>query len=792
MGKFHASGERENVWRLARSTSPGEIIKSFDLPMPEIPDPAEADFDPGIVVIVDNATGFRHPRGACLPHEAAWSRPETTVVWKMAPPFCRGELWWRAVGEGVPDRAVVIISLDDLRREPVRISKRISWERTALEIARELEHNPTLADLRSAAHVIVTIHGEGALWCQKDGRRFTLFFDPTHMETEWWKSTGAKGSAYGFASVFTSAVSAGLCTGRRADIAQSLETAIPRGLLAMRTLHACGHGPENETPAFPTELLAQVIQHGHQALAAFDRPAFGAFSATPVPIEEISKPDSDWRIGLAGGGRPNTEPLFGLARRVAVFGERELKGIPHARFGQMLTADRNEIEALRNLKTLIENYGKSKETKPLSLAVFGPPGAGKSFGVKQIAKEVLGNDGAMLEFNLSQFDDADLAGAFHQVRDAVLSGKMPVVFWDEFDSSEYKWLKLLLAPMNDGVFQEGQLTHPLGRCIFVFAGGTSCDMEHFGPVEPAEGAGKETLEAWEKFKLLKGPDFMSRLHGSLNVLGPNRRLIPDPGESNTRKWIEDETDVCFPLRRAILLRGILNLKNKRLKMAPGLLSALLESRKYSNGSRSFEKILRAMSGKQDNKAGSFLPSDLPSDAVLSMNIDDLPEFKRLLSRDESFQQLSEKLAPAIHLSYLELAERTNPNRKPYDELPEETKADNLAAAKRIPWLLGFAGLYVTDMPVDDALTADQALAVLREPGLLELLAEEEHDLWMAEKQKNGWLPGARDDAKHTHPLLVPYARLDETQKNKDRDNILRIPERVELAEFSIVARQPSA
>jgi len=49
--------------------------------------------------------------------------------------------------------------------------------------------------------------------------------------------------------------------------------------------------------------------------------------------------------------------------------------------------------------------------------------------------------------------EAYLNGAFHQVRDLALSGRTPVVFWDEFDSRELLWLQYLLAPMQDGRFQ---------------------------------------------------------------------------------------------------------------------------------------------------------------------------------------------------------------------------------------------------------------------------------------------------------------------------------------------------
>ena len=138
--------------------------------------------------------------------------------------------------------------------------------------------------------------------------------------------------------------------------------------------------------------------------------------------------------------------------------------MPYASFGKLFTADRDEIEALRNIQRLMQEYENSQtETKPLSIAVFGPPGAGKSFGIRQIAETALRGKKSFLEFNLSQFENgSDLIGAFHQVRDKVLEGGTPIVFWDEFDSQNYRWLQYLLAPMQDGKFQEGQITHPIG------------------------------------------------------------------------------------------------------------------------------------------------------------------------------------------------------------------------------------------------------------------------------------------------------------------------------------------
>ena len=53
--------------------------------------------------------------------------------------------------------------------------------------------------------------------------------------------------------------------------------------------------------------------------------------------------------------------------------------------------------------------------------------------------------------------------------------------------------------------------------------------------------------------------------------------------------------------------------------------------------------------------------------------------------------------------------------------------------------------------------------------LTERLAENAHDVWAAQRLRDGWTHGPnRDDAKKTHPGLVPYARLSEGEKEYDR------------------------
>jgi hypothetical protein len=382
----------------------------------------------------------------------------------------------------------------------------------------------------------------------------------------------------------------------------------------------------------------------------------------------------------------------------------------------------------------------------------------------------------------------------------VLEGFVPVVFWDEFDSKAYKWLQFLLAPMQDGKFQEGQVTHPIGRCIFVFAGATSYDFENFGPSEKYPKDDKEAKEAYTSFKLAKGPDFKSRLHATLNVLGPNPRSLFRSDNPPDKQWQDDSTDVCFPVRRVMLLRALLGFagkkENARMEMDPGLLAAMLETPHYTFGARSLEKIVL---GLKENEKHGLHRSALPSDEVLALNVKELAVFRAIMDRSRQFQQYAEDLAPAIHLAWMEIADRNNPNLADFEKLTEETKSDNRAAALRIPLLLELAGLYLVRPQNDAPAISGEVKSVLEKHE--ELLAEEEHNHWMAYKLASGWkkAPHPKDKAEEKrqrsqrlHYCLVPYDKLDDADKNKDRNSVRKFPEMAQLAKFMIVPHNPNS
>jgi hypothetical protein len=89
LGKeFAVKGEKDKVWRVRRSIGSGTCQPNFPMPSPQPPSPLPDNYDPRLLVLVDHANLYRHPHGEPFPHERFWKQPDTTVIWKMSPPFC--------------------------------------------------------------------------------------------------------------------------------------------------------------------------------------------------------------------------------------------------------------------------------------------------------------------------------------------------------------------------------------------------------------------------------------------------------------------------------------------------------------------------------------------------------------------------------------------------------------------------------------------------------------------------------------------------------------------------------
>ncbi len=765
------AGSKKYVWRMTQPLGYGDLRK--DQCKCQINKSSERLIDPQIVVIDDGALGFRSSINKSSWPLAISGETEGAPEWvilKMSGPVAQGDLF-REVSEKFKDKLIIVVSINDIRHEEVGITKGLSWERTAQDLLLGLKFNPRMRNLMKCRHLIISFGSEGVLWLNRQGDKTenNLVFDPANLEFEWGEQF--EGSAFGTLSCLTAGIVGQLTM---PEDKMSLQYGIMSGLSATRRLHLEGHGDkEISNPAFPLSgVVEELLKHSRE------------YSSVNVPLPS-DKPGSNlnhWTIMGGTDSNNNGYPLYGLARRVALFGQKELSNIPYSKFGKFFTVDRSEIESLRGIQRLIKDYeAKKRPKKPLSIAVFGPPGSGKSFVIKQIAKSIMGNDVPILEFNLSQFTGPkELTDAFHQVRDMVLEGKTPCVFWDEFDSKEYLWLQYLLAPMQDGEFREGQLVHPIGKCVFVFAGGTSYDMENFGPLD-------ENSEEYKKFKMLKGPDFTSRLNGYLNVLGPNKRQVYDRTSGN---WIDDNdpVDICFPVRRALLMRVMLKyVENDPLGIDRGLLTAFIEIDTYKHGARSLETIL-LLSKRHGEK--TLRRSDLPPREQMSLHVD-YDDFIELVNRDLPFKLNREAIAPDVHSFYWDLGieeKWIKPEMdKPYEDLDEDIKEDNLAAAERMPDVLRLVGLEIVPKVHAAKLSHNEYNKLLGENNNLERLAEAEHDGWWEFKRLNGWeYAETRNDEEKKHNCLISYNKLSKTDKDKDRNGVLRYFEILESAGYQII------
>ena len=734
--------------------------------------------DADLVILDDAGLGFRDnpelwPQAIQDPSRRPW------IILKMAKPVARGPLWNHLL-EHFTDRLITITTIDDLRQTEVQISRQLSWERTAQDVVWELTHNPRVNALSRCAHAIVSMNAAGSIILSANPdnpQQATLLFDSRAMEGDWERSV--PGYIFGYTSCLTVAIARQVLLD---PAAPDLHAGLQAGVHAMRTLHIEGYGipdtsPEDAQLRFPLEKVAQALTENATPLstALIQDPVQNLLAVPEIETPHVAR--GFWTI-LEDR---YTGSLSELAQRIVLNGyQAALKDVPIGKFGALVTVDRREIEALHSMQSLIFEYAERPQKRPLTIAVFGPPGSGKSFAVKQIAKNARPGEIAVLSFNISQFGHPDdLLDALHQVRDVGLSGNLPLVFWDEFDTpldeTRLGWLRYFLAPMQDGAFQEGQITHPIGRAIFVFAGGTSHRMQEFG-------ADLEESEA----RAVKLPDFISRLKGYLNVLGPNP--------------IAGETDPYYIIRRALILRVLFELNVpqiihedggvRRVDIDRGILRAFLETRRYKHGVRSIETILTMsmLAGQH-----SFERSNLPPENQLNLHVDGL-EFLSLVQQMNLQGELLEKLAEAAHEVFCEgliawgyqygpdtdEAKKTHRELLPFAELSEDIKESNRNNVRDIPNKLTMVGYVMvparSNEPPFDFPGSD-----------LELLARLEHERWMREKLEAGWSHAAvTDKAAKLHQALVDWEQLPESEKEKDREMVRGIPRILAKAGYAIV------
>ena len=805
---------KDKAWRVAEylGIQPGG----------QLPARAGASATPDILVLDDaNLDQDLSPQGFCR-NPGLWPECLTSAA---GPSWVVWKLWRREFSQDIgelllkksPARLVLVLAAKGLREAGDFISKGVSWERTAQELYRAvkgkfgsmLDRKPALQIIISLGAAGVFIYSGGAEAREPHAR---LVYDPKFMEDEW--EALRPGKIIGQTACLTAGISLAIA---RSPEQPDWIAGATAGLAAMRNLHTSGFecpSPDCAGLDFPYATVGTTLASVLAALVPAKQVGQKSEIKTEFVSTVVPDPKGELLASVAGREMPGhascgrwtiLQSKFGVAiheqaRLIARKGVgKSLATVPVLSIGGLTTADRQEIESFRNISNLFAEYTRGlpaqKEAKPVSVAVFGPPGSGKSFGVKQIAKSLPGKVDE-ITFNLSQMrDPAELAAAFHRIRDSRLRGNLPLVFWDEFDTSlqgsDLGWLRYFLSPMQDGTFSDGQIEHPIGPALFVFAGGTRSCFQEFN-CRPGQ-------EGFSGFKAAKGPDFVSRLRGYLDILGPNPRG-GDP-----------VSDPTYVIRRAILLNSMLarlrpDLKqaNKEISINEGVLRAFLTVSEYKHGARSMESIVTssALSGES-----RFEPFCLPQQDQLDLYVPAW-EFMALVEYPSAITPEREvELARAFHENFrvslqargYKYGAESNDELKissqlvEWEALPRNFQADNLSAVRAIPDKLAAVGYVMAPG------TPGKQTELL--PEVFERLAELEHERWLHVKIADGWrqaLPQRgkprylRENAKQIHDAMLPWNEmtveeravhfpedpeavgleaLPDSQKEKDRDQV---------------------
>lgn len=589
---------------------------------------------PQLLVVQDSGLGFRY-QSQGWPEalsDGEHKRPEH-IIFKLGQygDMRENPLLNQIEDLGLAQQTTMVTSLSDLRSCAVKVGISLSWERMLEEVVAAVgSSNGPFWDKNSDSlkykQVVVTIGASGAVIVGQKAN--TLIFDCRGQEGD--LAAQYPGQMIGYNTCVLGALAAGWVENPQApDWGRS----VYRGIALARLLHIKGLevvvDENHKSLQYPYAMLAQAyrqwIAKPALPLNILDKTLGLGIFVDDRNLANNSRTLGRWTIlekTLIKGdmiqqdylkNTRNIEAVSECASNIVVYGPRKaLPDVPIEIVGSWYSADRQEVEGVRSVNNAMRNYLQLKRPdNPLCVAVFGPPGAGKSFVIKEIAKGLGLAADAQVTFNLSQFRSAsELQTAFNQIRDLNLKGKTPLVFWDEFDTpcegQPLGWLQYFLAPMQDGEFTDQGQTHPLGPGIYVFAGATRYSFEDFR-------AGNDARD-----RQAKKPDFISRLRAYINIRGIN-------GDPNT------VVDRLYMIRRAFILRQYLEAEAPHIKsegqieIEAGVLDAFLRVSQYLHGARSLDNLVK-MSSLHDKR--KYELSSLPPDHILKMHVN-LDEFNAL-------------------------------------------------------------------------------------------------------------------------------------------------------------------
>ncbi|KAK6330306.1 hypothetical protein TWF730_004800 [Orbilia blumenaviensis] len=706
-----------------------------------------------ILIVQDTEGSFRNPDDAI---DFLKNVRPGVLIYHMAPELASGSVW-EAVRNGVytkegtqdPERLVVVVSANDLRAEGVQLSHGLSWEKTCEDFVEQLGSIGRLVSLVTCAHLIILFNCDGVIY-HRGGHlnQPILYFDPKCTEEEFLRQN--LGDVPGIKEAFI----AGMVTHLGGSV-RNLGEAIELGLLSSRRLAASGlvRGPK------PTDRPEHLSPYIMSALVTSKTSIFKLL----IPSDVIgSGSDQYWSILDRMVGDPAQ-----VARDIAKTGisSSGSSGIPVAQFGRLVLVDRHEIESFRIVSNVLRDYIDLPQTKPISIALFGPRGSGRSYAAMEMGTALLnGQKVSHFRMDLTQISNPkDLIPIFHSIRDSNLEGGFPLVYINGFDTpvpgSSLLWLFHLLTPMLHGRFIDNGESRPIGRAVF-FLG--SINFKTYQKFQNQVGGGSRGLTP-PRFE-----EFLGCLHGYVNMLGPD---------------CVGDHDRLYPVRRAVILRELLEEREPKLKVDgrisidESVLDGLLLVPSYRQGIRSLKSII-AMS--RLNGARQFERAALPPTNQLDLHVNS-DDFLRYLNGNVLPESIREHLAQNIHTAYLRKRfsmgmsdeDRKRPGHQPWEQLSEEFRESARAHADNIPRKLRLVSCFLAEKqdhmhrePVE-GFTMDE----------IEVLAKNEHDRWNAERLQKQWTKSSKTDPTvRTSSFLVAWDDLAKEWQDVDRVLVAAYPD----------------
>jgi RyR domain-containing protein len=815
--KISGDSEKKKVWRISQFLGCRQASDSKIAPL----HPTGNVKNPDILVLDNLCLSFRDCEELWPAALKKGGNPKQVVLKTSSADFTSP--LWKLLMDKFADRLTVVLSATVLRERGAALSQGLSWDSTIEEIVNEFKEGVSAQDLGRCWRVVVLFGYSEAASFTRDGLKFgdvtskkgkglqfeRFLYDPARHEGTW--KTTRPGQVFGASTILTAAVVRHVLQPEDYPLYIALE----RALAAIRANHELGGGESQEKcdPEAVDQTIRQILNPAREKekdpvfefCTAYPRIAIDSSCGVLVDSRQTGRSvvRSDLLRDVTGDG---FEYVAAKAAEVVICGpEKALREAPEARYGRYRTVDREEIERINAIQSLIISYKNNPlDRKPLSIAVFGPPGSGKSFAIKQLLSTVFGKENKPLEFNLSQFGNVeDLCEAFHQVRDRSIQGQIALVFWDEFDVNELRWLKEFLVPMQDTEFRSGSINHPFGKSIFIFAGGTSSSCEEF------DRSGKSDKEG-KIFRAKKGPDFVSRLRGYVNIKGPNP--LP-PGlykkDSATKKKSHPSTrdlaeqDVAHLIRRAVILRAslerlcprIIDPRTGMASISAGVINAFLRTEEFLHGARSIEAIV---SMSRLGKAKCFDVSALPSRDLLRLHATE--DFLEYLHHGQVEMPIVEILARVCHESWKvrkekdgwKLGKKRDDKKKmhpllvSYEELREKDKESNRKPARLTQAILYTVGYEIKKKTVGDK--PGTGIRVFPEK-IREKLMKIEHDIWLRDNLINGyeWAKETDDDLR-LHRDVQPFKKVPPEDQELDWAIVKSIPKSLAENGYILIKR----